>query len=207
MKDEKINLDKLLANLTRKGFKPYFFQKSSQAVDFILNLIPSGASVGFGGSMTVKQLALDKRLAESGKVVYSTDTASPKIKDRLYEFANASDWYVSSTNALTQGGDFVNIDGRANRISALCFGIKNIVYVLGVNKITPDLDSAIDRIRNHACALNARRLNKNTPCKVTGECCYCDSEDCICNATLISHHPTRGQENVYVVIIDETLGY
>ncbi|MDE7328157.1 MAG: lactate utilization protein [Clostridia bacterium] len=201
------NIEKLISNLARKGFKPSFFQSGVEAVEFILDLIPQGASVGFGGSMTVKELSLDKKLESSGKTVYSVDTIAADMKDKLYDLANSSDWYISSTNALTEGGDFVNIDGRANRVSALAYGVKNVIYVLGVNKVTPDLDSAIDRIRNHACALNARRLDKNTPCKLTGECCYCDSEDCICNVTLISHHPTRGQENVYAVIINESLGY
>lgn len=202
-----MQIEKTLDNLTRKGFKPFYFKDRESAVEFILNLIPQTSSVGFGGSMTVRELSLDRRLAERGNTVYSSDTISAELKNKLHQLANSSEWYVSSTNALTEGGDFVNIDGTANRISALAYGIKNIVYVLGVNKITPDLDSAIERIRNHACPLNTRRLNKNTPCATSGQCCYCDSDDCICNATLISHHPTRLQENVYAIIIDETLGY
>ncbi|MDE5990345.1 MAG: lactate utilization protein [Clostridia bacterium] len=202
-----MQIEQTLDNLKRKGFKPFYFQDRESAVNFILDLIPKTSSVGFGGSMTVKELALDFRLAKQGNKVYSYDTISPDLKDRLHQLAGSSDWYISSTNALTEGGDFVNIDGTANRISALAYGVKNIVYVLGVNKITADLDSAIDRIRNHACHLNAKRLNKNTPCATSGQCCYCDSEDCICNATLISHHPTRLQENVYAIIINETLGY
>ena len=202
-----MQIEKVLDNLKRKGFKPFYFQDRESAIKFILELIPKTSSVGFGGSMTVKELLLDFRLAEQGNTVYSYDTISPDLKNRLHQLAGSSDWYVSSTNALTESGDFVNIDGTANRISALAYGIKNIVYVLGVNKITPDLDNAIDRIRNHACHLNAKRLNKNTPCATGGQCCYCDSEDCICNATLISHHPTRLQENVYAIIINETLGF
>ena len=128
-------------------------------------------------------------------------------RESIYKLAGSADWYVSSTNALSEEGDFVNIDGTANRIAALAFGVKNILYVLGTNKIAPDLASAIDRARNVAAPPNAVRCNKNTPCATSGQCCYCDSEDCICNATLISHHPTKYQENVYVVIIDEILGY
>ena len=202
-----MKIEKLLENLKRKGFKPYYFEDRASAVKFVLDLIPANASIGFGGSMTVKELALDFRLAEQGNTVYSYDTISPQLKDKLHQLAGTSDWYVSSTNALTEGGDFVNIDGTANRISALAYGIKNIVYILGTNKITADLDSAIERVRNIACPLNAKRLNKNTPCASIDMCCYCDSEDCICNATLISHHPTRLQENVYAIIINENLGY
>lgn len=202
-----MQIEKLTSNLKRKGFKPYFFENKESAVQFVLDLIPNQASVGFGGSMTVKELALDFALKGRGNAVYSYDTVTPQNKDRLHQLANSSDWYISSTNALSESGDFVNIDGTANRICALAYGVKNIVYVLGVNKIASDLESAIERARSIACPLNAKRLNKNTPCVSTGECCYCDCEDCICNATLISHHPTRLQQNVYAIIINENLGY
>ncbi|MBD5086728.1 MAG: LUD domain-containing protein [Clostridiales bacterium] len=203
-----MQIEKVLDNLTRKGFKPFFFKDKESALEFILKLIPQESSVGFGGSMTVKNLGLDVMLYNRGNSVYSHSITDPMQKrENIYKLAGSADWYVSSTNALSEEGDFVNIDGTANRIAALAFGVKNILYVLGTNKITPDLASAIDRARNVAAPPNAVRCNKNTPCATSGQCCYCDSKDCICNATLISHHPTKYQDNVYVVIIDETLGY
>ncbi|MDE7349338.1 MAG: lactate utilization protein [Clostridia bacterium] len=202
-----MQIQNLLDNLTKRGFKPFYFDDKKDAVDFALNLIPQTASVGIGGSMTVKELGLDNTLAERGNTVYSHALVSPELRDKVYQLAGSADWYISSANALSQEGDVVNIDGSANRISALAFGVKNILYVLGTNKIAPDLASAIDRARNVAAPPNAKRLNKNTPCATSGQCCLCDSEDCICNATLISHHPTRYQENVYIVIIGESLGY
>ena len=203
-----MQIEKVLDNLTRKGFKPFFFKDKESALEFILKLIPQESSVGFGGSMTVKNLGLDVTLHNRGNSVYSHSITDPMQKrESIYRLAGSADWYVSSTNALSEEGDFVNIDGTANRIAALAFGVKNILYVLGTNKITPDLASAIDRARNVAAPPNAVRCNKNTPCATSGQCCYCDSKDCICNATLISHHPTKYQDNVYVVIIDETLGY
>ena len=202
-----MNRQNLLNNLTKRGFKPFFFDNRTEATEFILNLIPPKASVGIGGSMTVKDLGVDKLLYERGNSVYSHSLVAPEQKEKVYQLAGSADWYVSSTNALSEEGDFVNIDGSANRISALAFGVKNILYILGANKITPDLAGAIDRARNVSAPPNAKRLNKNTPCATSGQCCMCDSDDCICNVTLISHHPTRYQENVYVVIINATLGY
>lgn len=202
-----MNIQQVKENLKKRGFLPYYFDSSKEAVDFVLELIPENESVGIGGSMTVTGLELDKKLQQKGVTVYSHSLVSPELKNKVYQLANSADWYLSSTNALTESGDFVNIDGSANRISALCFGVKKVIYVLGVNKITPDIESAISRVRNVAAPLNTRRLNKNTPCATSGECCYCDSPDCICNATLISHHPTKYQEKVYVVIINENLGY
>lgn len=202
-----MNIQQVKENLKKRGFLPYYFDSSKEAVDFVLELIPENESVGIGGSMTVTGLELDKKLQQKGVTVYSHSLVSPELKNKVYQLANSADWYLSSTNALTESGDFVNIDGSANRISALCFGVKKVIYVLGVNKITPDIESAISRVRNVAAPLNTRRLNKNTPCATSGECCYCDSPDCICNATLISHHPTKYQEKVYVIIINENLGY
>ncbi|MDE7209271.1 MAG: lactate utilization protein [Clostridia bacterium] len=202
-----MQIQNILNNLTKRGFKPFYFNDRKSALEFVSNLILPSATVGIGGSMTVKELGLDNMLAERGNTVYSHILVSPELRDKVYQLAGSADWYISSANALSEDGDIVNIDGSANRISALAFGVKNILYVLGSNKISPDLASAIDRARNIAAPPNAKRLNKNTPCATSGQCCLCDSEDCICNATLISHHPTRYQENVYVVIIDETLGY
>lgn len=203
-----MDIQKVLNNLTKRGFKPFYFKNRNEAVDFVLNLIPQSASVGCGGSMTVKELGVLNMLYERGNKVYTHSFAtSEEERKSIYQLAGTADWYLSSTNALSEEGDFVNIDGTANRISALAFGVKNIIYILGTNKIASDLASAIDRARNVAAPPNARRFNKNTPCTTSGQCCLCDSDDCICNATLISHHPTRYQENVYAVIINDTLGY
>lgn len=202
-----MDIQKVISNLKRRGFLPAYFDNSQDACKYILDLIPASQSVGIGGSMTVSGLSLDKKLQDKGVTVYSHSLVAPELKDKVYQLAGSADWYMSSTNALTEDGDFVNIDGSANRISALCFGVKKVVYVLGVNKITPDLESAIARVRNVAAPLNTKRLGKNTPCATSGECCYCDSPDCICNATLISHHPTKFQQQVHVVIINENLGY
>lgn len=202
-----MDIKNVMNNLTKRGFKPFYFESRKEALDFILDTIPQNASIGMGGSMTVKELDLDNMLYKRGNTIYSHSLVAPEQRQNVYQLAGSADWYVSSTNALSEQGDFINIDGSANRISALAFGVKNILYVLGANKIAPDLASAIDRARNIAAPPNAKRLNKNTPCATSGQCCLCDSDDCICNATLISHHPTRYQENVYVVIIGETLGY
>lgn len=171
-----MNIQQVKENLKKRGFLPYYFDSSKEAVDFVLELIPENESVGIGGSMTVTGLELDKKLQQKGVTVYSHSLVSPELKNKVYQLANSADWYLSSTNALTESGDFVNIDGSANRISALCFGVKKVIYVLGVNKITPDIESAISRVRNVAAPLNTRRLNKNTPCATSGECCYCDSQ-------------------------------
>ena len=203
-----MDIKNVLNNLTKRGFKPFYFDNRNDAIDFIINLIPENASVGIGGSMTVKELKVNQMLIDRGNVVFTHSLEVPlEQREQIYRLAGSANWYISPTNALSEEGEFVNIDGTANRISALAFGVKNVLYILGTNKIAPDLASAIDRARNFAAPPNARRCNKNTPCATSNQCCLCDSDECICNATLISHHPTKYQENVYVVIINEALGY
>ena len=119
---------------------------------------------------------------------------------------HVADWYITSTNALSVSGDLINIDGRANRVAAMLNGPKNILVICGINKIVKSIDEGIQRVRDVASPLNCRRLNKKTPCVVTGKCTHCNSPDTICNATVIQHHPTIGS-NVYIVLINKNLGF
>lgn len=201
------DIKQLERNLSIRGFIPVYIGSAAEAADYVVNLIGSGATVGMGGSMTAVQMHLPEKLIEAGNTVYSHSTVPAEQRDDVYRLAANAQWYLSSANAITQGGDIINIDGAANRVSALAYGVKNIVYVIGVNKITADIESGIERIRNVASPLNTRRLGKKTPCAVTGKCSYCNSPDCICNVTTIMHHPTRHQNKVYVIIIGEELGY
>lgn len=189
----------ILDNWRQRGYIPHLCENGEQAVHTALQLIPAGSTIGIGGSMTVKQIGLEQQLVAHGCTVHgrvfgSTDPVPP------------TQWYISSANAITERGDIVNIDGTANRVSALIYGIPNILYVVGVNKICPDLDAAMDRARNIAAPLNAKRLNRNVPCAQSGVCTYCDAADCICNTTVIAHHPTRVQKAVHILLIEEELG-
>ena len=123
------------------------------------------------------------------------------------DFTEVAEEIKKTSFKITRAGELVNIDGAANRVSALAFGVKNVIYVVGINKICPTLEDALDRASNVAAPLNAKRLNKRTPCAVTGKCSKCNSPDCICNVTAITHHPTKYQSNVYVIVVGENLGY
>ena len=112
----------------------------------------------------------------------------------------------ASENALTKNGCLVNIDGRGNRVAAMLDGPKNLVIITGTNKIVDNIEDGISRTRNVATPKNCVRLNKKTPCAIVGHCCNCNSEESICNATVIQHHPMSGK-NVYIVLIDKNLGY
>ena len=202
-----MEINKVVENLKVRGFEPFYFETRDEAIDKIVEIVGHDKSVGFGGSMTVHELELMDILENEGNKILSHSKVSPEERDHVYQLAQSANFYISSTNALTEQGELVNIDGTANRVTTFTFGVKNIIFVLGINKITKDVTSAINRIRNYAAPKNCVRLKKNTPCATLGRCVNCNSDDCICNTTVISHHPTSKQDHVYVIIINEELGY
>lgn len=195
----------LLNNLKKRRFIPYFAENVDEAIETIKKIIPKKASIGFGGSVTVEEMDLLDNMKDDYKLLHRSLYAK-SYHDKLYKEMHEADWYITSTNALTKGGELVNIDGRANRVTDMLFGPKNVLVVCGVNKIVENVDEGISRTRNVAAPPNAKKLNKKTPCAITGKCEYCFSPDTICKATVIQHHPTTGK-NVYVVIINQKLGF
>ena len=193
-----MDLNVMAKKLAARGFIPVICENAQKATDEILGLIPVDETVGTGGSVTLAQLDIKNKLAERGN----------KFFDRsAYQSAAHADWFLSSANALTESGEIINTDGSGNRVASLIFGVPNVIYAIGKNKIVKDFDAAVDRIRNYTCHLNAVRLGKSTPCAITGKCGNCSGKECMCNVTSIMHHPTRYQEKVYVLLIDEELGY
>lgn len=202
-----MDFDNLVQNLKKRGFIPVVCDDRQQAADKILQLIPSDQTVGSGGSVTLAQLDIASKLIGRGNVYYSHSTVSEDQKDKVYQLAANADWYLSSANAVTENGELINRDGSGNRVAALIFGVPNVIYVIGKNKLVKNLDEAVDRIENYVCHLNAVRLKKSTPCAITGKCGKCSGKECMCNVTSIMHHPTRHQKQVYVILVNEELGY
>ncbi len=196
----------LIKNLTKKRFNPKFFEGQEEALDYLLSIIPPKSTIGFGGSMTVKELNVLELLQNNGHTLYHNSLTPEMDKEKLYTLQSNADFYITSTNALSTTGDLINIDGNANRIASMVFGPKNVIVICGTNKIVDTIDEGIWRTRNVASPPNCVRLDKDTPCKISGHCHNCNSVDTICNATLIQHHPTRGKV-VHIIIIDKNLGY
>jgi len=197
----------LIKNLDSRGFATRFFENRELAVQFLLDLIQKNQTVAFGGSETVAQIGLAKMLFERGnKLFHRGFMAEGQTAEDVMRGAMSADWYISSVNALTEGGELVNTDGRGNRVASTLYGPPNIVFIAGKNKIVKDIDAAVKRVREVAAPLNCKRLGHNHPCTRGEGCELCDAKTSICRATVIYHHPDYGK-NVYVVLIDEDLGY
>ena len=201
-----MDLQAMAQVLQRKGFKPSVFESGEEALQALMQLVPEGAQVGIGGSSTIGDMKIAEALQLRGNPVYWHWLVAPQERPAEHERAAHADFYLSSTNALTEGGTFINIDGTGNRVAGMFFGPKNVVIICGRNKICADEQAAIQRIKSVACPMNARRLGLKTPCSITDTCTDCKSSDRMCNVTTYLEHPTNGR-TVYVYLINEDLGF
>jgi len=198
---------RVIKNLEKRGFEAWYVSDSREARELVGKMIPSGASVSWGGLMTLEETGIIKLLRAGSYELLDRSTANgPEEVKQIYRRALSCDWYLTGTNALSLDGILVNIDGTGNRLAALMYGPENVLVVTGINKITPKVEAALDRVKNTAAPLNARRLNRNTPCAKTGTCADCLVEDCICSHTVYTRrsHPAG---RIKVLIIGENLGF
>ena len=192
--------------LVRKGFTVHHAATAKEAADLVMHLIPEGASVGLGGSVTVRDMGLYDTLKAQGNPVHwhwMNDEPKPDV------FASAlnSDVYLVSSNAITADGCLVNIDGTGNRVGAMIHGPKQVIVIAGSNKlVSGSVPQAIARIKSVACPRNAQRLGLNTPCGLTGKCNAEACEKGMCNVTSIIERPVGGHK-ITIVLVDEELGY
>ena len=199
-----MRIETVLDNLRDRGFSAEFCAPA-EVPDRVKALIPAGETVGTGGSETLKELGLLSGLQAAGYTVNNPATCDKDYETICRENRNVS-YYLTSTNALTEEGEFVNIDGRGNRIANMIYGVPNVIFVLGTNKIVADIPAALRRIKEEACPPNARRLGKKTPCAY-GKCGTCKNlAEKMCKATLILSHPCSAT-NVHVLIADGSFGY
>ena len=195
---------KVIKGLASRNMTGYYVKTKEEALQQALALIPEGSSVTMGGGMSVHEIGLVKALKEGNYNFIDRDEMEDKRAAML--FAYDADVFLMSANAMTEDGILVNIDGNANRVSALAQGPRKVIVIAGMNKICDDVDGAMKRARNVAAPINAQRFGLNTPCAKTGSCMNCKSPDTICCQFLItrySKHPGR----IHVILVDDNLGF
>lgn len=201
-----MDMQKTAEKLRRNGFCAAVFATRAEAASAALELIPRGAAVGVGGSVTVQQLGLREILMERGNAVHWHWYAKPEERAETLRRARDADVYLMSANAVTQQGELVNVDGNCNRLGSMLFGPPKVIVICGGNKLAEDYDKALERIKNIACPSNARRLKLETPCASSGKCSDCRSPQRMCSATVRLHRPPGGRE-FHVLLVEEELGY
>ena len=205
-----IDIEKTIKALERNKFVVHYFETGAEAISYLKGRIQN-KRVAIGDSHTLLELKVHDVLAQVSDDI--TDIQRPLPGESFRDTALRTmgrDVFLTSVNALAQTGEMVNIDGTGNRIAASLFGSQEVFFVLGINKITPDLASAIYRARNVAAPLNSRKNKKSSlnPCATLEEKCYdCGSPDRICNALTIYYKKMRNMQTMEVIIINESLGF
>ena len=208
--DAPIDIEKTIKALERNKFVAHYFETAAEAVAYLKNRIQNKC-VAIGDSRTLLEIGVHDALSEVNEDI--TDIQRPLPGESLRDTALRTmgrDVFLTSVNALSQTGEMVNIDGTGNRVAASLFGSQEVFFVLGINKITPDLASAIYRARNVAAPLNSKLNKKSTlnPCATLEQQCYdCGSSDRICNALTIYYKKMRNMQTMEVIVINESLGF
>ena len=200
--------EKTVKALKDHGFDAHFVQTVEEARDLILNMVSTYESFGFGGSHTTRSLGLTETLKAKGKTLFDHWEGNlfgeENKKIRLAQ--GRSDCFICSANAISATGEIVNVDAVGNRTAAMTFGPRKVIVVAGMNKVRPDLPSALERIREVAGPMRAKSLNIDTPCAKTGVCSDCNVPKRICEVTTILHRKPW-MTDISVVLINESLGY
>lgn len=195
---------KVIKGLESRNMAGYWASDRNAALAKALELIPEGASVAMGGCMSAREIGLVDALKGGNYRFIDRDAYEDKRAAMLAAYD--ADVFLSSANAITEDGVIINIDGNSNRVSAIAQGPRKVVFIVGMNKVCADFDSALKRARNVAAPINAQRFGLDTPCSKTGACMDCKSPDSICCQFLVtrfSRHPGR----IHVVLVNDSLGY
>ncbi len=199
--------ESLKRNLEARGFRVSTFATAADAVSYLATAI-QGTTVGFGGSVTLREMGLYPALSRRNRVSWHWEPTEGKTGAELLSEASRAEIYLSSVNAIAETGEIVNIDGTGNRVASIFYGHKTVYLVVGRNKVAPTAEEAVRRARNVAAPRNAQRLNRQTPCVASGgDRCYdCRSPERICRGLQVLWEAPGGAA-YEVVLVDEDLGY
>ena len=198
---------KIVKELTARNMEAYYTDSKEEALKKALELIPEGSSISWGGSMSVNEIGLKEAVCQGNYHVYNRDIApTPEDKRKIELAAYDCDYFLTSANAITEDGIMINIDGHSYRVSSIAAGPRNVLMIIGMNKVTRDVDSAMSRARNEAAPINAQRFNLSTPCCKTGACFDCKTPDTICCQILITRY-SKTPQRIKVILVNEDLGF
>ena len=201
--------NELLAQTVIKGLESrnmtgYYAENKEAALKLALELLGEGSSVTMGGCMSAVEIGLADAV-KNGNYNFIDRAAFADRREALLAAYDA-DVFLTSANAMSSDGVIVNIDGNANRVSAIANGPKKVLFIVGMNKVCGDTDSAMKRAREVAAPTNAQRFGLDTPCSKKGACFNCKSPDTICCQFLITRY-SRHKDRIHVILVNDSLGF
>ncbi|MEG1066658.1 MAG: lactate utilization protein [Erysipelotrichaceae bacterium] len=197
-KQEQRIIELTLKNLAEHNINGFFVKDRSELLLLLSDLITDGSNVCSGGSMTLRELSIESFLNDNN--------CNYRVGPDSYHDAFNADTYLMSSNAITMDGSIINMDGRCNRVAALLYGPKQVLIIVGKNKLVKDEAAAITRLEMVAAPANAMRLGCNTPCAISGKCEHCNSKNKICRA-YVKLSSQIDSNRIKVIIVNESLGY
>jgi hypothetical protein len=199
----------VIANLEKRRMAGSYAPTASQAISEIVEMVPAGSTVCRGGSMSTVEMGLWEEIAKLPDVKIFDPFQpglSPEEGMKIRRQGLTADVMIASSNAITLDGKLVNLDGMGNRVAAMTFGPAKVILVVGINKVAPDLDSAMARVKHYAAPVNSIRLGLKNPCEETGLCADCRTPKRICNMwSIIEGHMIK--DRIHVKLVGEDLGY
>lgn len=198
---------KLVNSLKSRHFDAVYCATKEEALAAALQHIPEGATVGWGGAASARQIGLMDAVNSGNYHAIDRDACKTlEERDQAARDAMFADVFLTGANALSLDGQMVNIDGSGNRVSAIIYGPKKVLVIAGMNKVCDTLDDAVTRARTVAAPINQQRFLLDNPCSVTGSCADCKSKSCICNHIVITRH-CRPEGRITFILVGEELGF
>ena len=199
--------NRVVKALESRNMEAYYVKTKEAALAKALELIPEGSSISWGGTMSAQEIGLTDALHKGNYNVYDREQVETREeKEKIAHQALNCDFFIGSTNALSEDGVLVNVDGNANRVAAFAYGPKNVLLIVGMNKVVKTEVDAMSRARNEAAPINAQRFGVDTPCVKNGSCFNCKSPQCICCQILITRF-SKVPKRTKIILVDENLGF
>jgi len=206
---EKLRAKTIIKGLEKRNMEGVFCETKEDALSKALSYIEEGSSVTWGGSMSIEEIGLMDAVKNGNYKVIDRSVAKNYEEQReIFSKAVLADYYLMSSNAITLDGELINIDGTGNRVACLTYGPKNVIMIIGMNKVVNDVEDGIKRVRNFASPPNTLRLGLKTPCSMTGRCGDCYGDTCICSQIVVTRRQSAAMRGrIKVILVGESLGY
>lgn len=197
----------LVKNLQSRHFEAYYCRNRQEALEKALEIIPKGASVGWGGAKSAAEIGLLKAVKQDTyRAIDRENAQTPAERKQAERDCLCADVFLTGANAISLDGQMVNIDGMGNRVAAIIYGPETVLVIAGMNKVEDSLEAAMRRARTVAAPMNQQRFQLDNPCTITGTCADCKSESCICNQIVITRH-CRPAGRIKFILVGEELGF
>ena len=207
-KRNRLRQEKIIKSLEQRNIEAFFAETKEDALKIALDIIPEESTVSNGGAMSAREIGLIDAVINGNYNYLDRDGATdPVEKDRLeHEILSNCDYFLAGVNGMSENGVIVNVDGNANRVAAIAYGPRHVLFIVGMNKVVHSEEDAYNRAKYIAAPINAQRFGLTTPCGITGKCGECLMEQCICCQILTTRY-SKHKGRIKVILVNEDLGF